>query len=238
MKKVVISQPMFFPWVGMLEQIKLSDVYIYYDDVQFSKGSFTNRVQIKTADGFKWLTVPVNIEFGQTIREVRADERHDWRTKHLAFLEQTYRDAPFVREMLTLVQTVYERPLETIAEISIASTQSLCTYFDLTNTTEFMVSSTLNIGGHGSRRVLDIVRHVAGDIYITGHGAKDYLEHSLFEDHQVRVEYMDYEKRAYPQLYGSFTPYLSALDLAANLGREGRNVITSASIYWREFLNQ
>ncbi|MBI1280614.1 MAG: hypothetical protein GC179_20995 [Anaerolineaceae bacterium] len=238
MKKVVISQPMFFPWVGMLEQIKLADIYIYYDDVQFSKGSFTNRVQIKTSDGFKWLTVPVNVVLGQTIREVKADDRRDWRANHLAFLEQTYRDAPFVREMLTLVQTVYDRPLKTIADISTASTQALCNYFDLTESTEFMVSSTLGIGGHSSKRVLDIVEHVGGDVYITGHGAKDYLEHSIFEEHHVRVEYMEYQKQPYPQLYGEFNPYVSALDLVANVGREGRNVIASPSIYWKEFLNQ
>ena len=50
MTVVVISQPMLFPWVGMFEQIRLADVYVHYTDVQFSKGSFVNRVQIKTAD--------------------------------------------------------------------------------------------------------------------------------------------------------------------------------------------
>ena len=47
--KVVISQSMFFPWVGFLEQLKLADVYVFYDDVQFSKGSFTNRVRVKAS---------------------------------------------------------------------------------------------------------------------------------------------------------------------------------------------
>ena len=56
--RVVISQPMLFPWVGLFEQIRAADVYVHYDDVQFSKGSFTNRVQIKTARGPRWLTVP------------------------------------------------------------------------------------------------------------------------------------------------------------------------------------
>ena len=34
---VVISQPMLFPWVGMLEQVRLADSYVHYSDVQFSK---------------------------------------------------------------------------------------------------------------------------------------------------------------------------------------------------------
>ena len=57
--KVVITQPMFFPWAGLLEQLRMADIIVYYDDVQFSKGSFTNRVQIKTPFGKKWLTVPL-----------------------------------------------------------------------------------------------------------------------------------------------------------------------------------
>ena len=43
---LVISQPMYFPRVGMLEQIRLADHFVYYDDVQFSRGGFSNRVQL------------------------------------------------------------------------------------------------------------------------------------------------------------------------------------------------
>ena len=62
--KVVISQSMFFPWVGFLEQLKLADVYVFYDDVQFSKGGFTNRAQVKANDGVKWMTVPLQVGSG------------------------------------------------------------------------------------------------------------------------------------------------------------------------------
>ena len=56
MTRVVISQSMLFPWVGLLEQMRLADVFVHYDDVQFSKGSFVNRVQVKTPDGVRWMT--------------------------------------------------------------------------------------------------------------------------------------------------------------------------------------
>ena len=29
MKTVLISQPMYFPWVGMLEQMALADVWVH-----------------------------------------------------------------------------------------------------------------------------------------------------------------------------------------------------------------
>ena len=38
---------------------KFHRLFVFYDDVQFVKGSLFNRVQIKTKDGIRWLTVPL-----------------------------------------------------------------------------------------------------------------------------------------------------------------------------------
>jgi hypothetical protein len=49
---------------------------------------------------------------------------------------------------------------------------------------------------------------------------------------------LHYQKLAYPQLHGEFTPYVSALDLVANQGVAGAGVICSSTLPWREFLSQ
>jgi hypothetical protein len=237
MTRVVISQPMFFPWLGLLEQIRLADVYVHYDDVQFSKGSFTNRVQIKTEAGFKWLTVPLRkLRLGQRIDEVLIDDDQDWRRRHRELLGQFYADAPHAEAMLTLVDAVYQRPAANLADLTIASMSALVSYFDLAPATVFRVSSQMGIGGESSRRVLDTVKSVGGDVYITGHGARHYLHHDLFEAERVRVEYINYQRKPYPQLYGAFNPHVSALDLIANLGKSGKDWICSGTVYWRDFL--
>lgn len=238
MKRVAISQPMFFPWVGLFEQIRLVDIFVYYDDVQFSKGSFVNRVQIKTSKGSQWLTVPLkNFRLGQLIKDVVTEDGRDWRRSHLDVLAQVYAKAPFADEMLAVVKRVYERPLANLSGLVISSMDAICEYFDLGAHTQFLVSSQIGIQGKSSQRVLDIVKHLGGDVYITGHGARNYLEHELFEANGIRVEYMNYQKKPYPQLYGEFNPYVSVLDLIANTGRGGRDVICSGTIYWRNFVN-
>lgn len=234
-KRVVISQPMFFPWIGMLEQIRLADVYVHYADVQFSKGSFVNRVQVKTASGIKWLTVPLKgLSLGQHIDEVEINNSTDWRSNHIRLLTQAYADAPFREEMLAIAMQVYDTKAKTIDELAIGSLDAILGYFDLAENTQFMDSRSMNVGGSSSQRVLDIVRAVGGTVYITGHGAKNYLDHELFEQHGIRVDYMDYQKTAYPQLYGEFTPYVSILDLIANVGKAGKKYIHSGTHYWRD----
>jgi hypothetical protein len=234
---IAISQPMLFPWVGMLEQIRMADTFVNYPDVQFSKGGFVNRVQIKTSRGMNWLTVPLHgLRLGQKINEVKINDQNNWRNEHLQMLSDAYADSPYVSEMLNLVESVYARDYKNIGSLSEASELALCEYFGIGSHGKFLSSENLGIEGSGSRRVLDIVRALGGDTYLTGHGASKYLDHEAFELAGVRVEYMDYAKTPYPQLHGEFTPYVSALDLIANAGSSGINFIRPISIYWKDFL--
>ena len=126
MTTVVISQPMFFPWVGLFEQIRLADVYVHYDDVQFSKGGFTNRVQIWNGSDVGWLTVPLqNTSLKQEIRQVETDQSRDWRRKHLTLLKQAYARAPHVDDMLAIVEAVFAAPGDSIADVSMASIEAV-----------------------------------------------------------------------------------------------------------------
>ena len=234
MKTVVISQPMYFPWVGMLEQMRLADVFVHLDDAQFSKGGFFNRVQLKTAAGTPWFTVPLaENKRGQLLNEMRMAE-HDWRRKHLATLKQTYAAAPHVEEMLGLVESVFKNEHESLAALSAASVEMLAEFFEIIPK-EIQWSSAMGVEGTGSARVLAVCEALGAERYVTGHGAREYLNHESFEAAGIRVEYLDYRKREYPQLHGAFTPFVSALDLAANCGRAGREVIDSNTVYWKDF---
>lgn len=230
---------MFFPWIGFLEQIRLADIYVHYSDVQFSKGSFTNRVQIKTSTGIRWLTVPLSdLRLGQTIEDIKISTCRDWRAQHLALLKQAYSAAPYMKEMMAMVKNVYEANYEHLDDLAQASMSVLCDYFGLSDGRDFVRSNDLDVVGHGSQRVLDIVKAIGGTSYVTGWGARHYLDHAMFDEAGVQVEYMDYRKISYPQLHGAFTPFVSALDLVANCGRAGVEAICSNSVYWKKFINE
>lgn len=238
-RTIVISQPMYFPWVGMFEQLRIADVFVDYTDVAFSKGSFTNRVQVKTSNGVCWLTLPLkDLRMGQAIAEVRLDERRNWRRNHRATLAQAHARAPFVGEMLALFDEVANSTGDLLSDVAVASMRVVHRYFEMDRPIEFHRVSDLGIDGHGSERVLGIVKSLRGDRYVTGHGALAYLDHDAFDAAEIAVEYMDYRKTEYPQQHPPFIPYVTILDLVANLGKEGRSLLSSESIGWRNaFLN-
>lgn len=234
--KIVISQSMYFPWIGLLEQVRLADIFVHYDDVQLTRG-FYNRVQVKTGQGSQWITVPLRDRHrGQRINEVTVDDREDWRDRHRNILRQAYRTAPFVDEMLALVDKVFSSKAVTLVDVSRSSVMALVDYYDLRTKRQFVDSISLHIEGSSSQRLRDICEKLGARVYVTGHGARCYLDHELFEKSNIAVKYMNYQCTPYPQLHGVFTPYVSALDLVANCGRDGAKYICSGAIHWKELL--
>ena len=238
--RVVISQSMLFPWVGLLEQVQLADVFVHYDDVQISNGrSFVNRVQVKTDQGSSWMTIPLrDRRAGQLIDEVRIEPTSKWKRQHLDLLRRSFAASSYKQDALGLAEEVFEAEHETLGGLARASVLALVRYFGLGQGTRFLHSNELRIAGGGSERILSIVRKLQGQIYITGHGASRYLDHERFEMDGVQVEYMRYQCLRYPQAHGAFTPYVTGLDLVAHCGRDGARFICSKTVPWRNFLNE
>jgi hypothetical protein len=236
-RTIVISQSMYFPWCGLLEQIRMADVFVHYDDVQYVRGFFS-RVQIKTSDGIKWLSVPLrNQHRGQTIDECRIDNSIDWKSKHLALLKQYYRKATYADVMLSVVESVFADKHESLGSLGRATIRALTRAFYLSEP-KFYHSADLGVGGSSSQRLLDITMGFGGTVYLTGHGALNYLDHSVFENKRVQVRYMKYNFEPWSQLHGAFTPYVTSLDPLAHLGPDASTILQSNTIHWSTAVEQ
>jgi hypothetical protein len=226
---------MFLPWVGLFEQVRLADVFVHYDDVQLPQGrSFMARVQIKTAGGVTWLTAPVDrAKSGRLINETVLFDEADWRGKHLKTLRHAYAQAPHADRMLGLAAEVYACPTDNLAEFNISATERVARWLGLAP--RFERSSRMGVGGASTERLVELCKAAGCDVYVTGHGALNYLNHELFEAAGISVRYMDYRKAPYPQAHGEFTPYVSILDAVANCGERTRDLLCSSAVDWRDF---
>ena len=43
MKIVSIHQPGYLPWLGFFKKIESADIFVFLDDVQYSRGKWENR---------------------------------------------------------------------------------------------------------------------------------------------------------------------------------------------------
>jgi len=233
MTSVVISQPMYFPWAGFLAHMALADVFIFLDDAQFSKGSYTNRIQVKLPGGTTWMSVPlVGKGAFQTIRDLHP-AGDGWRASHRALLAQSLRGRDQTAAAMTLFDAVMAGPHVPLCDRLIASCETLARAMGVLPPV-ILRASAMGVGGVSWGRVLHLVQAVGGTRYVTGHGASDYLDHNAFEAAGIDVHYMDYAPLSWRQPHGAFTPYLTGLDLLASCTPEAaRDHLRPASIDWR-----
>lgn len=235
MKTVVISQPMYFPWAGFMGQMAQADCYIWLDDAQFSKGSFTNRVQVKSANGRNWMSIPLDKKGAfQQIRQLNS-VNPDWRRSHRELLRQQLAGAPH----LALALSIFDASVahDSLVDLLIATCEMPARELGILPA-EILRSSEMGAPGSSSQRVVDLVRAVQGTRYLTGHGAARYLDHQLFEDAGIAVEYMAYDVAPWPQLHGEFTPFVTILDAIAHCGESAASHLGGATIGWREFVHE
>lgn len=233
MKTVVILQPQFFPWRGVFEQMKLADEFVHLDDVQFQKGGVINRVQLKTATGPQWLTVPV-CRFGSLplICDVELDYRTGWREKHIKTLQLNYARAPYIAAAAAIVSDVYAERPRTIADLNIAGIERCARELGLQP--RFSISSATPVTGTSTTRLIELLVPRGATRYVSGLGALGYLDEPLMREHGIEVRVMAYNRTPYRQLHGAFDPHVSILDTIANLGPDALAVLDSPAIPWAE----
>jgi hypothetical protein len=218
---VAIHQPNYLPWLGYFRKIALADVFVFLDDVQFSKNSYTNRVRILGDGRARWLSVPVSVHLGDTIRAVHP-ARADWSGSHLDTLKTFYRHAPAFNTVWPRVQEIYHTaPSADIAGINRALVEAVAGELGLA--CRFLASSDLDTGeATGDDRLARIVSDLApGGTYLSGEGGSKYQDPGKFEAAGITLRYPGFQHPTYDQGGTPFVAGLSVLDAAFRLGWRG-----------------
>lgn len=91
---------------------------------------------------------------------------------------------------------------------------------DLMITPSFVELSSLEINSRSSDLLIDICKSMSADTYLSGPGGKRYLDEKKFSNAGIKLKFVTYNQKEYPQLWGSFVPGLSIIDALFNCGTE------------------
>ena len=80
--KVAVLQSNYIPWKGYFDMINDVDLFIFYDEVQYTKNDWRNRNKIYSKQGLSWISVPVEYTFGQTIIDTKIKTTQNWQLDH------------------------------------------------------------------------------------------------------------------------------------------------------------
>ncbi|MEC9265182.1 MAG: WbqC family protein [Pseudomonadota bacterium] len=221
MTRVAIHQPNYVPWAGYFHKLAHCDVFIFLDDAQFPKNSFVNRVKIRGDGAPGWLTVPAKPKLGTPIHAV-VPGHADWPARHLDRLRNDYRKARHFSAIWPVLEQVYaDLPGDNLCAANVTLIQALSERLGL-NPEYRLASSIPNQEERRSDdRLIDLVREVGGDIYLSGKGGANYQSPEKFEVSGIALEMTAFSPAPYDQGGLPFEAGLSILDVLFHTGWDG-----------------
>ncbi|WP_375428221.1 WbqC family protein [uncultured Sphingomonas sp.] len=219
-RRLAISQSNFIPWRGYFDLIASVDEFIFYDDVQYTKGDWRNRNKIKTPQGTRWLTIPVGADLRRRICDVSISDPQCG-SKHWTVLTANYARAEWFEEMAAWLRPFFVEPWTSLSALNRRLTAAVCMFLGID--TKLSMSADYRAQGDRTGRLVALCEEAGASTYVSGPSAAAYLDVEAFRRRDVEVVWMDYDGYPdHPQLWGPFDPRVSILDLLFNCGPNSR----------------
>ena len=193
-KKIAISQSNYIPWRGYFDLIGYVDVFVFFDEVQFTRRDWRNRNKIICNNDIKWLTIPLKNRgnYFESILNMKVKDSK-WIQDHLNKIKSYYNHLKNFRENFEIVRKIYDKinsdKLSTINQILI---KEICEVLEIKtkfyNSIEFGEKKTAK---NPSARLLEICEKNFASVYVSGSSAQNYLDKNIFSDKNIKIEWFN-----------------------------------------------
>ena len=223
---VSAHQPSYFPWLGLLHKITSSDVYVLMDEVQLADRNYQHRNLFLRRDGVpRLLTLPISKKSfrKKVIRELPL-ANSEWQTDHLNFLSHNYRGAPFYEETMAAIAPVFQKSYALLIDVLIDSMLIAFDQFGIVTPMLRQSNLDYNRDSRKSDLILALVQASGASRYLSGEGARGYMDLAQFKSHDVDVTFHEFSHPTYQQFTTSaaaFVAGMSSVDAMFNLGPQG-----------------
>jgi len=218
-KTIAVVQSNYIPWRGYFDLINSVDEFILYDDVQYTIRDWRNRNIIKTQNGPRWLTIPVEVK-GKYFQKIKDTVISDttWGRKHWASIIHNYSRAKYFLIYRELFKDLYLRSEDKLlSQINYRFIIAICQILGIRTT--ISRSMDYNLVGDKTDRLVHLCKQAGATAYVSGPSAKAYLDEDVFRNEGIAVAYIDYSGYPeYRQLYPPFEPNVTIIDLIFNEG--------------------
>ncbi len=236
MVRLGVLQSGYLPWLGFFDQINRCDLFIIYDDLQYTKRDWRNRNRIKTSQGIFWLTVPIRAKgaIKKRISQIEICYQQDWPRKHWKALKMNYARAPFFHQYSSFFCELYKKRYTYLSQLNRAIIEYCLKQLGIT--TPVIYSYEIGIEDEylkqckgkidPTERIIYLCKYFGAHTFLEGSAGRNYINKALLKRAGIKLEYQDYIHPTYPQLFGPFVPYLSVIDLMFNCGEESLKILS------------
>lgn len=211
--RVAIMQPYIFPYIGYFQLIKAVDVFVVYDNIQYTKKGWINRNRFLQNEKDVLFTIPLKKDSDFLDVKERLISTDFNKTKLLRKIENSYKNAPYFKEVYFLLHEVLINNESNLFDYIYYSIKETCRYLNIE--TKIIKSSTVNIDHtlKSQDKVIAICRNLGAQIYINSVGGQALYSKTTFEQFGLDLKFIESNKISYMQFNHEFVPWLSIIDV-------------------------
>lgn len=229
--KLAIMQPYWFPYIGYWQLINAADVFVLYDNIQYTKKGWINRNRFLQNGKYETFTIPLVKDSSYLdICKRKVSDIYD-RKKILSQLENAYSKAPYRKEIMPLLNKIINFEENNLFKYIHNSIVELTKYMDID--TNLLISSSLDIDHNLKKqdKVIGICKYLNADTYINPIGGIELYNDKDFKKSGIELKFLQPGYVEYKQFDNDFVPWLSIIDvLMFNELNSIRNMLNKFSL--------
>lgn len=219
---IAIMQPYIFPYIGYFQLIYASDVFVFYDDVNFINRGWINRNRILLNGTDHMITVPCkDASQNKLIKDIAVLNDPKAINKLLTTIRTAYSKAPFFTSVFPIIEEVLSTAMHpeneesptNIAGMAAQSVLKICDYLGINRKFRYSSLEYNNRELKKADRLIDIC-HVEGiKHYINASGGKAIYTKEYYAEKGIELDFLNSQKYEYTQQNNTFVPWLSMIDV-------------------------
>lgn len=213
MKKIAIMQPYFLPYIGYWQLINAVDIFVIYDNIQYTKKGWFNRNRFLQNGKDSLFSIPLKKDSDFLNVDQRLISPDYNRKKLIAQFKNAYVKASYVKEIMPFLEEIINYDEENLFKYIYNSVNKICEYLNID--TEIVISSTINIDNNlkAQDKVIAICNTLGATTYINPIGGISLYNKNDFMQKNLELKFIKPNEIQYKQFDNEFAPWLSIVDV-------------------------
>lgn len=206
-------QPYFFPYIGYFQLIAAVDMFIMYDNIQYTKKGWINRNRILQNGKDKIFTLPLKKDSNYLEICKRELAPNFNRNKLLNQIKGAYQRTSYFTQTFSLIEQIIHYEETNLFRFLHHSILKTCEYLEIE--TEIKISSdfTINHTLKNQEKVLALCVAAGASTYVNAIGGKDLYSKDGFQGKGVDLKFIKSNPFEYVQFNEVFVSWLSIIDV-------------------------
>ena len=208
---IAIMQPYLFPYIAYWQLINSVDTFVILDDVNHIKKGYIHRNNILI--NHKAHRFTLNLVAASQNKLINEIEIGDNAAKILNSIEIAYKKASYFQKVFPLFESILEFSEKNLAKFIGNSLKKISAYLEID--TEIIYSSNIQKENSlkAEEKIIDICEKLNAENYINLIGGQKLYSKENFQEHNIKLNFIETEIVEYRQFKNEFISYLSIIDI-------------------------